>query len=882
MAEYPLLILPEPTRAERVRRPRGRNAIRKPEHGVQAQRLVPQFRQLRVAMEQKRVSLQDNPLGIEPEQVLVLETYGSIADFVNAVRRIEGLEWLGEFEQSDMAPEYGFARESTTTRESEQATLNILTELDLADEAGEEKPLNGQLFLVMTNQRALQELQRLFERWQNDRQTKFPYGLAKFRDAFVHLREIRPWGVEDRLRETGLLEDWRDRVETAGGEPVPFEVELWFRNNIPRRGLAESYLSQIVHSLGGEIIQQCLIPEIRYHALLGTIPRTSVRRLLANRRSRENVELFRCDDIMFLRPVGQCAVRVSDDLADAEEVVESVPDDKPISAPVVALLDGLPLTQHPLLTDRLEVDDPDGFESAYQTNQRVHGTAMASLICLGDLNGVASPIKRRLYVRPILKPRAGFDGGFHEAIPQNELPIDLIHRSVRRMLEGENGEAPIAPGVRVINLSVCDLARPFDRAISAWARAVDWMSWNYNVLFLVSAGNHSQSIELDVSSTSFHQMQQRNIAGTIVRSLARDTRNRRLLSPAESLNSLTIAATHDDETTHVPPNWIDPFQRGSFPSAINAQGPGYRRTIKPDLLMSGGRVVLSEIAGNTNGNVTMNPFQYASAPGQLVAVPGSQGDLNRKIYQRGTSNATALASRSVHLIYDVIEQLAQDVRRILEPEHEVLLLKVLLAHGASWGTAYDRYSDILRNQQNGQIFKDYVSRFFGYGVADVGRVLTSTDQRATALGYSELEDGEADEFRMPFPPSLTSTTEKRRLTITLAWFSPVNSARQNYRVAHLWFDPKNDVAPKRLDADHRASRRGTLQHEILEGNQAVSLQDGDDIIIKVNCRADAGEITEPIKYALAVTLEVAEGLDLPIYQEIRDRLAVRVQPSIRP
>ena len=121
VAEYPLLILPEPTRAERVRRPRGRNAIRKPEHGVQAQRLVPQFRQLRVAMEQKRVSLQDNPLGIEPEQVLVLETYGSIADFVNAVRRIEGLEWLGEFEQSDMAPEYGFARESTTTRESEQA-----------------------------------------------------------------------------------------------------------------------------------------------------------------------------------------------------------------------------------------------------------------------------------------------------------------------------------------------------------------------------------------------------------------------------------------------------------------------------------------------------------------------------------------------------------------------------------------------------------------------------------------------------------------------------------------------------------------------------------------------------------------------------------------
>ena len=34
-------------------------------------------------------------MGIQPEQVLVLETVGSIENFINAVRRIEGLEWLG-------------------------------------------------------------------------------------------------------------------------------------------------------------------------------------------------------------------------------------------------------------------------------------------------------------------------------------------------------------------------------------------------------------------------------------------------------------------------------------------------------------------------------------------------------------------------------------------------------------------------------------------------------------------------------------------------------------------------------------------------------------------------------------------------------------------
>ena len=675
------------------------------------------------------------------------------------------------------------------------------------------------------------------------------------------------------------MEDWRDRVETAGDEPLPFEIELWFRDSEQRRGLAESQLGMIVQSLDGEIIQQCLIPEIRYHALLCMIPRHSAIPLLDDTQSKESVELFRCDDVMFFRPIGQCAVGVPDDSAYADEIVAEVLEEKPTGSPVVALLDGLPLTQHVQLRDRLEVDDPDDFESDYQAHERCHGTAMASLICLGDLNEVATPIKRRLHVRPIMKPRRGFDGMFYEAIPQNELPIDLIHRSVRRMLLGENGEPPTAPGVRLINLSVCDTARPFDREMSAWARALDWISWNYNVLFLVSAGNHAQDIELDVSQTVLSGFGEQYDEENVIRSLACDTRNRRLLSPAESLNNLTIAATHDDATTQVPPNWVDPFRGESFPSPINAQGPGYRRSVKPDILMPGGRVVLSEPLPNSGRTPTMRTFTHSNPPGQSVATPGSQGDLNRKIHQRGTSNATALASRSAHLIYEVIEQLVQSMPRTLGRVDEVLLLKALLVHGANWGTAYDRYCDALRNRQNGQVFKDYVSRFFGYGVADVGRVLVSTDQRATAIGTGELEDGEADEFRLPLPPSLASKTDMRRLTITLAWFTPVNSANQRYRVAHLWFDPTSDnvLARKRINGDHNAVRRGTLQHEVLEGDAAVPFQDGDDIVIKVNCRADAGSIEEPVNYALAVTLEVAEGIDLPIYQEIRDRLAIRVR-----
>ena len=84
-------------------------------------------------------------------------------------------------------------------------------------------------------------------------------------------------------------------------------------------------------------------------------------------------------------------------------------------------------------------------------------------------------------------------------------------------------------------------------------------------------------------------------------------------------------------------------------------------------------------------------------------------------------------------------------------------------------------------------------------------------------------------------------------------------------------------------ADFRAVQRGTVQHEVLEGSDSVAFQDGDDIVIKVNCRSDAGDILEPIRFGLVVTLEVSESaaLFVPMYQEVRERLSIRIRPSAR-
>ena len=306
--------------------------------------------------------------------MLVLETVGSIDNFVNAIRRIPGLEWLGEFDHEPFDPEHGFE-----------------------DEDNPEKELSGQLFLIMTDQQAQAQMVSLFQGWDRDGDAKFPFGLAKLRDAFVNLHTIRPWDSQDRIRDTGILDDWQDRIE-SGDEIIPFEAEMWFRSNPLLREQAESYLREILESLGGEIVQQCVIPEIAYHSILGRIPRAHVQEIVNQPDAHQNIRLLQCEGVRHMRPVGQCAIRLDEDVLDTLLQEEVQGEDRPDGDPLVALLDGLPLAGHRRLDGRITIDDPDGYEGSYQARERFHGTTMASLICHGDLNASGNPIGRPIYV----------------------------------------------------------------------------------------------------------------------------------------------------------------------------------------------------------------------------------------------------------------------------------------------------------------------------------------------------------------------------------------------------------------------------------------------------------------------------------------------------
>ena len=124
------------------------------------------------------------------------------------------------------------------------------------------------------------------------------------------------------------------------------------------------------------------------------------------------------------------------------------------------------------------------------------------------------------------------------------------------------------------------------------------------------------------------------------------------------------------------------------------------------------------------------------------------------------------------------------------------------------------------------------------------------------------------------------------MVVTLAWFSAVNPAHRNFREAKLEMSPANNwgTLPLKLtrqDGDHNQVLRGTVQHEVLEGtDQIAAFQDGDSILLHIACKKDAtARLDDAIPYGLAVTMEVAEGIQIPIYEQLRTRLQPQVAVS---
>jgi hypothetical protein len=863
MPTRPLLRLPAPNP---IAAPAGNSVpapIRFPSNRRQEDKFGPLFNRLRTVLGRpgEPIELRDDPSSLAPERVIVFEIAGTVDRFLKAVAHVDGLEFMAEYE-GEFAADRDFAvQDKRKGREGQERT---------------DKAIPSRFYLAMPDVRALRELIALWDRWA--RGERMDRGFAPFTNLFAQLHALRPWGPQDRIPEETLA-FWREEIALHPDQPVRTEVELWYRESAAGRDAASQRLSTLVVAAGGQIVHEALIPEIAYHGALVDIPAAEVRNLIDER----VVKLALADEVMFLRPqsmlLGLIEVEPGRDatIGDAGGVAAG--------DPIAALLDGMPVQGHLLLANRLRLDDPDNLQSRALVARRVHGTAMASLILHGDRNEAGPALSRPVYVRPLMI----VDENGNEHTEADRLLIDTLYRAVLR-IKGSEGEEAVAPTVFLINVSMGDTRRPFTGFVSPLARLIDFLSVRYNVLFLVSAGNVPAPLEVPGFGdwTTFESAPPNDRERAVVSALNAAKHERTILSPAESLNALTIGAHHHDNVRarQGGVNAVDPFVDSSLPNISSGMGLGYRRMIKPDVYFPGGHEYVRMKSSGSGLTLSVAGAQRLFGLKAAAPDPSGQGRLDYTALSDGTSSATALATRSAHRVFDALmDRDGGSMLADMDPQFYAVVVKCLLVHCARWNDNHELLKDICGPDDKRRHVEraENSCRFVGFGVPDVVKALECAPNRATLVGYGVIEPDTAQRYRIPLPGCLERVTDPRSLTVTLAWFSPIKPGHQSYRCVRLEaaaaHPPIEVLGVKRVQSQPAdvSVKRGSIFHERFHGTSAVPFIEDGHLSLMVWCKEDAGISEEgPVRYGIAVTIEAEAAL--PIYDEIQARLRVRPRP----
>jgi len=226
-----------------------------------------------------------------------------------------------------------------------------------------------------------------------------------------------------------------------------------------------------------------------------------------------------------------------------------------------------------------------------------------------------------------------------------------------------------------------------------------------------------------------------------------------------------------------------------------------------------------------------------------------------------------------------------------------LLTRALAVNSARWPeAARNLYEDELAQLGSSQHLraKEEVCRHFGYGAIEPELMQHSPDAGVTLVGVGSIQKDEAQIFKFPLPPSMSGDRVPRSVHTTIAWFTPVNIARVQYRLAGLEAivaDELDEEEDKRWTLDMRSDGHGPDVRMVKRGSvwsrrlvnrvQSVPVfDDGESLSICVQCRdtASGGLSTDyEVDFAIAVTLEIEAEVQYDIHEEVEQEIRIRLR-----
>lgn len=312
-------------------------------------------------------------------------------------------------------------------------------------------------------------------------------------------------------------------------------------------------------------------------------------------------------------------------------------------------------------------------------------------------------------------------------------------------------------GTRIFNHSINSSAPCRKIYMSAWAAGIDYLSWENDILFIVSSGNLPR-VRLPGLSITRKAITEHFQKGCVYPDfLLKDSS--RIADPAQSFQALTVGSIAHCTYNYPPKTSIADQDR---PSAFSCTGYGIWGSIKPEVVEYGGDLVMDE-----------------GDPPNLSTVPHVCSELVRNT----RSGGPALAKDNVGTSFAApkVTHIAAALAARF-PEKSCLLYKALIVQSArlpTWATSAKDLSPAIR--------------MMGYGLPNLERALGSSSNRITLITDEEvwIHPKQADVYQVRVPDQLQSPAQEFDVLVevTLSYKAEPRRTRRNKRkYLSTWLD----------------------------------------------------------------------------------------------
>jgi hypothetical protein len=334
---------------------------------------------------------------------------------------------------------------------------------------------------------------------------------------------------------------------------------------------------------------------------------------------------------------------------------------------------------------------------------------------------------------------------------------------------------------RIFNHSITGSVPCRTRYMSAWAAAIDELTWQNDVLFIVAAGNLPINGYVGITrlSVEAHLAANRQHPNYLLEESCR------VANPAQSFQALTVGSIAA-VTYRQPP--YSSLSKADHASAFSCSGLGIWDTIKPEVVEYGGDFTIDE-----------------SKPPGIAHEEGVCPELVRSTLNGGA----AVGRDAVGTSYAApkVSHIAANLATVF-PDESCLLYRALIVQSARW-------PDWALNKTDNKL---NALRQIGYGIPNLDRASENSPNRITLItqGHQTIKAKQAQIYQVNVPENIRSQGDEIEILIevTLSYKAQPRRTRRNRRkYLSTWLDW--DCSKKGEDAE-RFFERKIQKHDVSE------------------------------------------------------------------